>query len=327
MKLEVMAKFVKVGDVLVKGAHKYTVVQVEKVMHTDLVVIAYKTLKTETIRTMQVAATEFVKVIQNEEPAADQVEAMDEEQYRKAIINGEVKGDWYVWLRKKLNIDRSKFPMDHDLEKEAYRICVDVYAEGNEEEGAGYFDNLNDEYGDIETARSKRESFEVAAEVNEVFKNDELPLADEPAADPKNFYIDLCEQEIKRFEEMLADEVDEDHKAFLKDRIENRKIELEFLKTGKQPVQEKTIDHIVTNNEDPLSNLTTVEVDQFEVNNLVGSYLQWETLEKIAEQKGDEEGKYKCNANKWAIADRAGNVDVHFANAFAKELEKRRNLS
>lgn len=170
-----MAKNVVVGDVLVKGAHKYTVVQVEKVMHTDLVVIAYKTLKTETIRTMQVAATEFVKVEQVEEVAADPVDAMDEEQYRKAIINGEIKGDWYVWLRKKLDISRSQFPLDHDMEKEAYRICVESMAEGNEEEGAGYFDNLNDEYGDIERARSHKESVEVAAEVNETFsKNDNV---------------------------------------------------------------------------------------------------------------------------------------------------------
>lgn len=170
-----MAKNVVVGDVLVKGAHKYTVVQVEKVMYTDLVNIVYKTMKTEIVRSMTVTASEFVKVEQVEEVAADPVDAMDEEQYRKAIINGEIKGDWYVWLRKKLDISRSQFPLDHDMEKEAYRICVESMAEGNEEEGAGYFDNLNDEYGDIERARSHKESVEVSAEVNETFaKNDNV---------------------------------------------------------------------------------------------------------------------------------------------------------
>jgi len=73
-----MAKNVVVGDVLVNGAHKYTVVQVEKVAYTDLVNIVYKTMKTETIRSMTVVASDFVTIEQNVEVAADLIEETNE---------------------------------------------------------------------------------------------------------------------------------------------------------------------------------------------------------------------------------------------------------
>lgn len=86
VKLEIMAKYVKVGDVLVKGAHKYTVTHVEKVAYTDLVNIVYKTLKTETIRSMKVDPSEFVKVEQVEEAAAEENEVAAENPVKLANI-------------------------------------------------------------------------------------------------------------------------------------------------------------------------------------------------------------------------------------------------
>lgn len=225
-----MAKYVKVGDVLVKGAHKYEVLDVEKIMYTDLVEIKLKTMKTHRIRNMEVVSTEFVKVEQVEEVAADPIEKMDEEQYRNAMINGEVKGDWYVWLRKKLDISRSQFPLDHDMEKEAYRICVENMAEGNAEEGAGYFDNLNDEYGDIETARSHKESVEVAAEINEVAENPVKSV---------NLYIDHCKKEIETIKTLIVNAVDEDEKLFQKGRMKCKREELTFLENRKSEILSK----------------------------------------------------------------------------------------
>lgn len=53
--------------------------------------------------------------------------------------------------------------------------------------------------------------------------------ADEVASNQKDFYIELCKGEIDQLEKSLAVETNEDQKTFLKSRIENRKIELEFL--------------------------------------------------------------------------------------------------
>lgn len=238
-----MAKYVVVGDVLVKGAHKYKVTNIEQVMSADKIVIFYETLKTKVVRSMKVDPSEFVKVEQVDEVAADPVESMDEEQYRNAMINGEIKGDWYAWLRKKLDISRSQFPLDHDMEKEAYRICVENMAEGNAEEGAGYFDNLNDEYGDIERARSKKETStvmeryeqlrnknEVAAEVNEV--------SDDPVKSV-NIYIDHCKKEIETIKMLIVDAVDEDEKLFQKGRMKCKREELTFLETRKSEILSK----------------------------------------------------------------------------------------
>lgn len=298
MKLEVMAKNVVVGDVLVKGAHKYDVTDVKK--SDDLVTIAYATKKSKEIRTLDIEPSVFVKVEQTDEDRAEiakkAAEKFDKDLHYTLEIE-EFGGSYTLEHMCFIGIkwdDRLKF---EDLEMKMHFI---------------------DPKKIISFKRQHEE------ETNEVAADPVEETNDKPAEDLNAFYVNVCKEEIEKLENYLADEVDEDHKAFLKSRIENRKIELEFLETGKQPKQE-------TNEvaADPVETVTIspVEVDQFEVRSLVNSYMQWETLEKVAEQKGDDEGKHKCNANKWAIADRAGNVDVHFANAFAKELEQRRKLS
>jgi hypothetical protein len=63
--------------------------------------------------------------------------------------------NFHKWLIERLDLDKTEFETREDIENEAYRICVEDMAEGNKEDGAGYWENLNDEYKDEERRKPK----------------------------------------------------------------------------------------------------------------------------------------------------------------------------
>jgi hypothetical protein len=217
VKLEIMAKNVVVGDVLVKGAHKYTVTNIEQVMSADKIVIFYETLKTKVIRSMKVDASEFVKV--------EQVEEVSE---TKADIAKKAAEKFEKDLHYTLELEdfNGTYTLEH--------LCFI---------GISWDDRLKFENLEMKTIfidpkkiiSSKRQFEEkavneVVAEVNEVAENP-VKLV--------NLYIEHCKEEIETIKTLIVNAVDEDEKLFQKGRMKCKREELTFLENRKSEILSK----------------------------------------------------------------------------------------
>ena len=171
-----MAGLVQVGDVLrwnYGGLERVTAIEFTKTAKTIICQTEYINSKGELVQSeRKMRVTRLVNIVGSGNtvltgdytfeiiPPVEEIKAVDmelifDDAEEIAAVEEPAVKSFHNWLVERLEMTEN-FTTSDEIEKEAYKICVQYMAEGNEAEGIGYWDNLCDEYSDYKRQAARK---------------------------------------------------------------------------------------------------------------------------------------------------------------------------